>query len=90
MNWPCVPSHAGLSGWTTGARNVNLLRMKGSARNGILRVCILALVMASPLAALADGMVISEKAYAVPEIPDQQALIHYADGAETLVRAVSP
>jgi hypothetical protein len=37
------------------------------------------------MSALADGMVIPERAFAIPQIPDQQALIHYANGTETLV-----
>jgi hypothetical protein len=34
---------------------------------------------------LADGMVIPRRAYAIPDIPEQRALLHYADGTETLV-----
>ena len=51
----------------------------------ILRVCILALVTILPFVASADGIVFSEIAYAMPQIPDQRALIQYADGTETLV-----
>ena len=45
------------------------------------------LALSSPLqgVALADGMVIPQMAYALPQIPDQRALIHYAGGIETLV-----
>ena len=59
--------------------------MKGSGISVIARVCILALSTLSPIAALADGMVIPERAFALPQIPDQQALLHYVNGTETLV-----
>lgn len=39
----------------------------------------------SRLAMLADGMVVPEVSYPVVAIPDQQALIHHADGVERLV-----
>lgn len=51
----------------------------------ILRVCCLGLALLAPTMALADGMVIPRRAYAIPNIPEQRALIHYADGIETLV-----
>src|ERR1043165_8386312 len=49
------------------------------------------LALSSPLqgVALADGMVIPQMAYALPQIPDQRALIHYAGGIETLVSETS-
>ena len=37
------------------------------------------------LTVLADGIVIPQRAYAIPQIPDQSALIYYVDGTETLV-----
>lgn len=46
---------------------------------------ILGLVTLLPTAVLADGMVFPQTAYARPEIPDQRALIHFANGTETLV-----
>ena len=51
----------------------------------VLRVCCLGLALLAPTVALADGMVIPRRAFAIPDIPEQRALIHYADGTETLV-----
>lgn len=59
--------------------------MKGPVAGIVFQVCILALATLLPIAALADGMVIPQRAYAIPKISDQRALIHYADGTETLV-----
>jgi hypothetical protein len=59
--------------------------MKGSGVSVVARFCILALAALLPVAALADGMVIPQRAFAIPQIPDQQALLHYANGTETLV-----
>ena len=59
--------------------------MKGSGGNVVARVCLLALASLLPVTVLADGMVIPQRAFAIPQIPDQQALLHYADGTETLV-----
>ena len=59
--------------------------MKGSGRFSVAHVCILAFALLLPVLALADGMVIPQRAYAIPQIPDQQALLHYANGTETLV-----
>lgn len=46
---------------------------------------ILCLLLWLPLAALADGKVFSRAIAVKTTIPDQRALIHYADGTETLV-----
>jgi hypothetical protein len=59
--------------------------VKGLGSSVVGRVCLLALASLLPVVALADGMVIPERAFAIPQIPDQQALIHYANGTETLV-----
>jgi hypothetical protein len=59
--------------------------MIGSGTSVVARVWLLALASLLPLTARADGMVIPERAYAIPQIPDQQALIHYSGGTETLV-----
>lgn len=59
--------------------------MNGSGSCVIARVCLLVLASLLPMSVLADGMVIPQRAFAIPQIPDQQALIHYANGTETLV-----
>jgi len=59
--------------------------MKGSGSSVVAWVCLLALVCLLPISLLADGMVIPQRAFAIPQIPDQQALIHYGNGTETLV-----
>jgi hypothetical protein len=59
--------------------------MKGSGSSIVAWVWLLALASLLPVAVLADGKVISERAFAIPQIPDQQALLHYANGTETLV-----
>jgi hypothetical protein len=59
--------------------------MKGSGSSVVARVCLLALACLLPRSVLADGMVIPERAFAIAQIPDQQALLHYANGTETLV-----
>jgi hypothetical protein len=59
--------------------------MKASGSSVVARVCTLAVALLLPVAALADGKVISQRAFAIPQIPDQQALLHYANGTETLV-----
>ncbi len=48
---------------------------------GVLVLC----VITATRAALADGMVVPEVFYPKVEIPNQQALIHFADGIEQLV-----
>jgi hypothetical protein len=60
-------------------------RMKASGSIVIVQVCALALASLMPLAVLADGRVIPQRAFALPQIPDQQALLHYSNGVETLV-----
>ena len=42
-------------------------------------------VLLFPVNSFADGKVIPQTVFAVPDIPNQQALIHYANGLETLV-----
>ncbi len=59
--------------------------MKGLGHSVLTRVCLLALASLLPMRAPADGMVIPQRAFAIPQIPDQQALLHYANGTETLV-----
>jgi len=59
--------------------------MKGPGISICGGVCLLALATLLPVAVLADGMVIPQRTFALPQIPDQQALIHFANGAETLV-----
>jgi hypothetical protein len=51
-----------------------------------LATCLVALCLQTPTTALADGMVFSEpEVHAKIEIPNQQALIQFADGVEELV-----
>jgi ABC-type Fe3+-siderophore transport system permease subunit len=51
-----------------------------------LATCLVALCLQAPTMALADGMVFSEpEVHAKIEIPNQQALIQFADGVEELV-----
>jgi hypothetical protein len=67
------------------ARNhpiIPLVKGLGIRQPGLL---LLVLIFLFPVAASGDGMVIPQRAYALPEIPDQQALLHYANGTETLV-----
>ena len=61
------------------------MSMKGSGTSIAARVCLLALAALLPEGLLADGKVIPQRAFAIPQIPDQQALLHYANGTETLV-----
>jgi len=52
----------------------------------VLATCLVALCLQTPTMALADGMVFSEpEVHAKIEIPNQQALIQFADGVEELV-----
>jgi hypothetical protein len=51
-----------------------------------LATCLVALCLQAAMTALADGMVFSEpEVHAKVEIPNQQALIQFADGVEELV-----
>lgn len=59
--------------------------MKGWGIHAAAKSWMLVSVVLLPVAALADGMVFPQSAYARPDIPDQRALICYADGTETLV-----
>ena len=56
--------------------------LKHTGRFKIVWFCCLLL---APVRAFADGCVIPATAIAKVQIPDQQALIHFADGTETLV-----
>ena len=59
--------------------------VKGSWKAVAPAFLLLVLTSISPQGALADGMVIPMRAYAIPTIPDQQALIHFDGKVETLV-----
>ncbi len=59
--------------------------MKGLGLGITFRIWMLAFATLVPVTVLADGMVIPQRAYALPDIPDQRALIHYDNGIETLV-----
>ena len=53
-------------------------------KNLLISLCLAWLVGSAP-SALADGMVFQPEVHAKVEIPNQQALIHFADGVEDLV-----
>jgi hypothetical protein len=59
--------------------------MKGSRTIVAARVSVLILASFLPRMAVADGMVIPQRGYALPDIPDQSALIYFTTGSETLV-----
>ena len=52
---------------------------------GKLFIAFFAWVLLAPFCALGDGGFIPSTAFAKAQIPDQRALIHFANGTETLV-----